>query len=147
MAITPDGRTLYVTTGSHSVTPISTATNKAGKPIHLTGEPVGIAITPDGKTAYVASDPSNEQRGTVTPVSTATNQAGDPIRFGSECHMGALRGHLSPAITDYLAITPDGKTVYLACLGGVVPISTATNTPGQLIHLPLTVPWTIAITP
>ena len=62
IAITPDGKTAYATTGS-DVTPISTATNTPGKPIHIApgaggpGYPDFIAITPDGKTAYVASGP------------------------------------------------------------------------------------------
>ena len=60
------------------MTPISTATNRAGKPIKLPGAPWAIAITPDGKTAYV----STYRSGTVTPISTATNTAGRPIRVG-----------------------------------------------------------------
>ena len=45
--ITPDGKTAYVTTGS-GVTPISTATNTAGTPIHVVVGSVFqvIAITP-----------------------------------------------------------------------------------------------------
>jgi YVTN family beta-propeller protein len=76
IAITPDGKTGYVVNAfatcarpsagaqssasshavhcSNTVTPISTATNRAGKPIHVGRRPWGIAITPDGKTAYVA---------------------------------------------------------------------------------------------
>jgi len=80
IAITPDGKTAYVTTGT-SVTPISTATNTPGKPIHLGkvnipggGGPGGqIVITPDGKTAYVTTGSG------VTPISTATNTPGKPI--------------------------------------------------------------------
>jgi DNA-binding beta-propeller fold protein YncE len=37
------------------VTPIDLATNTAGKPIDVPGEPVALAAAPDGKTAYVAS--------------------------------------------------------------------------------------------
>jgi len=45
--ITPDGRTVYVTNlGSNTVTPISTATNKAGHAIRTGKTPVAIAITP-----------------------------------------------------------------------------------------------------
>lgn len=33
-----------------------------------------------------------------------------------------------------MAITPDGKTLYAAARQGVVPISTATNTPGKPIR-------------
>jgi hypothetical protein len=36
-----------------------------------------------------------------------------------------------------MVITPDGKTLYAAARqGGIIPISTATNTPGKLIRLP-----------
>ena len=79
IAITADGKTVYVASfeGNRSVTPISVATNRAGKPIHI-GRAVIIAITPDGKTLY-ATTPS-----AVIPVSTATNTAGKPIpvRYG-----------------------------------------------------------------
>jgi YVTN family beta-propeller protein len=65
---------------SGNVTPIRTATNKAGHPIRTGGDPEFIAITPDGTTAYVA----NEVPGTVTPVRTATNVAGPAIKVGSD---------------------------------------------------------------
>jgi hypothetical protein len=35
-----------------------------------------------------------------------------------------------------MAITPDGKTLYAATRQGVIPVSTATSTPGKLIRLP-----------
>ena len=66
--------TAYVANdGSGTVTPIPTATNTAGPPITVGGNPYAIAITPDGKTAYVANDIG---AGTVTPIATATNTAG-----------------------------------------------------------------------
>ena len=47
--------TAYVTNwGSGTVTPIRTATNKAGRAIKIGTLPDAIAITPDGKTAYVS---------------------------------------------------------------------------------------------
>jgi YVTN family beta-propeller protein len=47
IAITPSGRTAYVTdSGSAQVTPISTATNKPGPAIRVGHDPVEIAITP-----------------------------------------------------------------------------------------------------
>ena len=101
IAITPDGRTGYVADpGMNTVIPISTATNTAGKPIHLPRGGYGpdwIAISPDGKTAYVAND---SQPGTITPISTATNQAGKPIRVGG-------------AFPSQIAFTPNGKTAYV----------------------------------
>jgi len=47
IVITPDGKTVYVTTGS-GVTPINTATNRPGKPIHVVGSSFNhaIAVTP-----------------------------------------------------------------------------------------------------
>src|SRR5215467_3858033 len=53
IAITPDGKTAYVT-GPGTVIPINTATNTPGPPIHIPGGYIrAIAITPDGRTAYV----------------------------------------------------------------------------------------------
>ena len=49
VAITPDGKTAYVTNGSaNNVTPINVATNTKGTPIPVGGGPVAIAITPTG---------------------------------------------------------------------------------------------------
>ena len=83
IAITPDGRTAYVTNSqSESVTPIELATNKAGTEIKVGERPFGIAITPDGRTTYVA-DFENDS---VTPIELATNKAGTEIGGG----MGAF---------------------------------------------------------
>jgi hyaluronoglucosaminidase len=124
LAITPDGKTLYV--GSQfAVSPISAATNKVGRPIHIGGGVLETAITPDGKTLYVASDDEGSP-GTVTPVSTATNTAGKPIHVGAPVPIGGAPVEI--------ALTPDGRTLYGAALNKVVPISTATNTPGPPIR-------------
>jgi DNA-binding beta-propeller fold protein YncE len=45
-----------------------------------------------------------------------------------------------------IAVTPDGKTAYVACEGAVIPVSTATNTAGRPIPIPLRDPVAIAIT-
>ena len=138
MAITPDGKTIYV--GSQfAVTPISTTTNKVGKPIHIGGGVLEISITPDGKTVYVASDDEGSP-GTVTPVSTATNTAGKPIHVGAPIKIEGAPIEI--------ALTPDGRTLYGAALNKVVPISTATNTPGQpILHRGPGYPREIVITP
>jgi YVTN family beta-propeller protein len=134
IAITPDGKTAYVTNfNDGTVTPIDLATGTPGPPITVGKEPEGIAITPDGKTAYVA----NAGDGTVTPITLATSTPGPPIIVGN--------GPLA------IAITPDGKTAYVADGGGgngntVTPIDLATGAPGP----PITVgnyPYAIAITP
>jgi DNA-binding beta-propeller fold protein YncE len=126
MAITPDGKTLYVASGN-TLIPISTATNTPGKPIVLRGQTNSpftyqIIITPDGSTLYVYNDNKPD---IITPVSTATNTSGQPIPIAADQAFAA-------------AMTPDGKTLYVVAGNDgkdVVPISTATNTPGQPINV------------
>src|SRR5215469_8195293 len=106
---------------SGAIVPVNTATNRAGRPIRMSGGVGDIAFTPDGKTAYVASSGINDLPGKVTPISTATNTPGRPIRF-----QGAASG---------VAITPNGRTAYVSTADKIVPISTATNTAGKPIHI------------
>jgi len=117
IAIMPDGKTAYVDGGgSDIVTPINTATNTAGKPIDV-GNAQSIVITPDGKTAYVINGYGSDS---VTPINTATNEAGKPIPVGQA--------------PEHIAITPNGKTVYVAGqLGNVTQINIATNRVGNPI--------------
>ena len=75
-------------------------------------------------TAYVV----NGSSGTVTPIRNATKTAGKAIKVGS--------------LPDAIAITPDGKTVYVANGGDamrtsdtVTPIDTATNKVGKAINV------------
>jgi DNA-binding beta-propeller fold protein YncE len=132
LAITPNGQILYlvkysIKTATSGVIPFMTATNTFGKQIKIDGWPYAIAVSPDGDTAYVASQPRQSsgqnctgQTGLVTPISTATNQAGHPIRVACDPFD--------------IAVTPDGKTVWVGSQNWVTPISTATDKPG----LPLT---------
>jgi DNA-binding beta-propeller fold protein YncE len=86
------------------------------------------AARPTGAIMYVAA--SNG----MTPVAAATNTPGKPIKIG--------------AIPAAIAITPDGRTAYIADVhpGTVTPVATATNTPGKPIKIG-GFPWAIAITP
>jgi len=61
VALTPDGRFVYVTNASsNTVSVIDHATNTVvGSPIPVGASPVGIAVTPDGGFAYVANVNSN----------------------------------------------------------------------------------------
>ena len=80
IALTPNGKTLYVGTGSFAageddaVTPVSTTANRPGKAIRVGQGLNAIVITPNGKTAYVSSSDA----GTVTPIRIATSTAGRP---------------------------------------------------------------------
>jgi len=66
--------------------------------------------------------------GAVVPISTATGKAGRPIDIRS---FGSFIDADTP-----IAVTPNGKTVYVSARGGIVPISTATNKAGHLIDSP-----------
>lgn len=105
MVITPDGRTGYVTGSANTIIPIDLATSKVLKPITIKG-PADIVpamvITPDGKTLHVTDDGN----GTVLPISTATNKAAAPIKVGK--------------LPSRLAVTPGGKTVYVATFHAIV---------------------------
>jgi hyaluronoglucosaminidase len=82
LAITPDGRTVYVEGQfAAGVTPISTATNRPGKLIKVGGA-IDLAITPDGKTLYVP----HFKRGTITPVTISTGHVGRLIKVGAETY-------------------------------------------------------------
>ena len=80
-------------------------------------------------TAYVLSkggQAGSNSPGIVTPISTVTNKPGKAIPAGK-----------APS---YIAITPDGKTIYVSNSGQgsvagdtVTPISTATSKPGKPI--------------
>jgi YVTN family beta-propeller protein len=88
--------TVYIVHQSaRSVTPISTITNVAGKPIKAGSGPIAIAVTPDGKTVYVVNTYSD----TVTPITTATNTPGKPIKVAKAPYR--------------IAITPNGRTAYV----------------------------------
>jgi YVTN family beta-propeller protein len=121
IAITPDGKTAYIIADGQ-VTVVDTATNTVVKQIAEKGwAPASMVISPDGKTAYIAST-----AGTLTPFDTATNTLGKTISLGFAG--SAMDGHV------YLAITPDGKTVYVTWSGPygpgeqVIPVRTATAT-------------------
>ncbi len=80
IAITPDGKTVYVASWQAGVvTPIATATNTPGRPIEVGEGARAFAITADGKTLYVLvwGEP-----GSVVPIATATNTPGTPIEVG-----------------------------------------------------------------
>src|SRR6266487_4143615 len=113
MAVTPNGRTVYVSNwAGGTVIPIRTATGAAGRPIKVGKLPYQIVITPNGMTAYVLNIGSNS----VTPIKTRTNKPQKavkvPVTFGA--------GHM-------LALTPNGKTLLVLGVRTVTPISTAHN--------------------
>jgi DNA-binding beta-propeller fold protein YncE len=126
--VAPDGQLVYLVSYGASqatdVIPVSMATGTAGKPIKINGFVYALAFSPNGSTAYVASEPRQKpsvtctgQTGVVTPISTTTNRPGHPIRVACDPYQ--------------IAVTPDGKTVWVGSRDWVTPISTVTDKPGM----------------
>jgi len=135
VAITPNGTTAYAADdGQNAVDPINTANNTAGTPITVDASPNDIAITPNGATAYVTAG-SNA----IDTVDLSNNTAGTPITLSGS------------ATLDAIAISPDGKTAYVADTmnGTVIPIDLATKAAGTPISVgsASSFPLSIAITP
>src|SRR5262249_28650014 len=103
LAISPDGKTLYVASESRDIVrAVSTATGHAGPPIS-TGygsEPVAMIVSPDGRTLYVANLIDDD----IAVINTVTWRREAGI---------SLNG-----TPDALAISPDGAWLYVADLPG-----------------------------
>jgi DNA-binding beta-propeller fold protein YncE len=144
VVMAPDGRTVYVES-PHAVTPINTATNRAEPSFSLPESAAyaySVLIAPNGKSLYVFTG-----RG-IVPIKTESGKVLPIIGV--------------PRMATYAdaAITPDGNTIFVGAAimgsrkiaghwlrgvvgGGVVPISTATNTAGRFISLGF---WPASIT-
>jgi len=59
VAVTPDGKYVYITNGINGVAVIETASNTVVKTVLVGTSPGGVAVTPDGKHVYVANQGSN----------------------------------------------------------------------------------------
>jgi YVTN family beta-propeller protein len=113
VAITPDASRAYVTTrrvqvGGLSV--IDIATKNVTAKLGLTDFFIaGITLSPDGGCAYIANSGNNH---VVTVLDTATNTVSARIAL--------------PESID-LAVSPDGKWLYVTHFDGVTVVDTATN--------------------
>ena len=76
LAITPDGRSLYVNQNqTDEIIAISTSANQVSRVIPVGRGPGGISISPDGRFAYVANlDGSGANAGDVSVISTSSNE-------------------------------------------------------------------------
>jgi YVTN family beta-propeller protein len=135
LAVTPDGKFLYVTNfSSASVSIIDTDRFREIDTVPVGKDPCDIAITPDGAFAYVVDGHPSTGGNTVSVIETATNTVVATIPVG-----WAPRG---------IAITPDGGRVLVTnySSNSVSVIATATNT---VVHtIPVwTAPIDVEITP
>jgi YVTN family beta-propeller protein len=117
IVFSPDGKTAYVVAeGRSGIVVVNTALAKNEREIPLTDEPTSLAVSPDGRRLYATS----EAAGTVTFVDTATNQVlGTPVVVG-----GTPRE---------IALTPDGRTAYVAGGEEVTPVDLANRMKGTPI--------------
>lgn len=135
IAISPEGRTAYVTLVDDSVVqPVDLRTNElAGEPIQVGTDVWAIAFTPDGRFAYASDRATNA----IRVIDTRTLQVlGAPIAVGE-----------APV---NVVFTPDGETAFVPdeVEGNVRVIDTGTRqvvatvpvTPGEEV-------WGIAVTP
>ena len=102
LAVSPDGKKVYVVNTSNSSGPgntvsvINTATNLVVATVTVGSEPVAVAVTPDSKFAYV----SNLADSTVSVISAATDTVLTTIP--------------SISVPWGIAVTPSGADVYVA---------------------------------
>jgi YVTN family beta-propeller protein len=75
VAVTPDGKYVYVPQVSNSVAVIDTLSNTIVKTIPVGASPAGVAVTPDGADVYVSNSADNS----VSVINTASNTVVDTI--------------------------------------------------------------------
>jgi YVTN family beta-propeller protein len=75
VAVTPDGKFVYVANPNNSVSVIDTASNTIVKTISVGMSPAGVAVSPDGVNVYVSNSASN----TVSVINTSSNTVVDTI--------------------------------------------------------------------
>jgi YVTN family beta-propeller protein len=121
MAMTPDGRLLYLANpGDNTVTVVKTTTNTILSRVRV-NLAWSLAISPDGKTVYVGCADQLTGDPEVVTIATATNQPSSPV----------LLDQSNSGTVDAVAVGPDGRTAYfgISTIGGfVVPMNTATRT-------------------
>lgn len=115
VAVSQDGKKVYVTNDGNNVFVIDTITSKVIATVNGLNSSQRIAITPDGKKAYVANWGSGAvfENGTVSIIDTTTNTVMHTVRVGSIPHG--------------VAITPDGKKAYVTNYYDISVIDTTTN--------------------
>ena len=96
MAITPDGRFVYISSdGSSVVSVIDTSTDRVMGVIEVGSEPHGLAMTPDGRELWVAVKGTDK----VEIIDTRGNQ---------------VVGNITVVSPHNIAFRPDGKSAYVA---------------------------------
>ena len=135
VAVSLDGKKVYVTDGRKNVFVIDTTTSKVIAAVHGLNSSQGIAITPDGTKAYVANwgNGSGSENGTVSVIDTATKTITNTVTVGILPHG--------------VAVSPNGKKVYVTNYDDTISvIDTATNIVTDTLNIGQ-YPWGIAFNP
>lgn len=116
IAVTPDGKKIYVTNaGSTNVSILDPSTNTFSEDTITVGlYPHGIAMTPDGKTAWVANTGPDTGPGgstTLSLIDTASDKVAHTIHVG-----------VAPQA---IAIPRNGRHAFVTCHDGVWVVDTA----------------------
>ncbi len=122
--ITDDGKQFYIALGElDRIAVVDTETNTISAQISLKGEhgrymdPGGMAVSPDGATIYVANESGNSL--SIVDLITRQVRTNIPVGFGPQS----------------VALTPDGRYVYLTDFYSVWVIDTHTESPMTKIAL------------
>jgi DNA-binding beta-propeller fold protein YncE len=132
VAVTPDGEHLYVTNvNSKNVSAYSIGSGGglspiSGSPFATGTEPWGVAVAPDGEHLYVV----NRGPGSVSAYSIGSGGGLSPVP-GSPFPTGTAPGDIA---SNGVAVTPDGKHLYVTNMGGGGSVTAFSITPsGGLI--------------
>ncbi len=124
VAVSPDGSTIYVADGNHTINVITSPSNNPTFDTVMLDEslePFNLVVTPDGSTVYVSNAGSN----TVSAIDTATKEA-TSIDIG--CNQNGTNNCSS---TPPISVTPDAGAgevnVYVGTQTGFAVIDAATR--------------------
>lgn len=115
LAVHPDGQTLYVVdSGNNALAVVDVATREVVQRLPVGQTPVDVTLTQDGRIAYVSNLFGT---GAVSVIDTENGAGIETI---------TLPG---PALAQGAAVTPDGRTLYVALRGasGILAVNTANN--------------------
>lgn len=114
VAISPDGRTLYVAEGGRWLVPYNLATGRPGRRVDLNGKAVKLLVSPDGRTLAAMVDVEAESGDGVTQYDIIRIA----VRAGTESRLDSFTQVPGAGGVD-LALSRDGRTLY--ALEGAAP--------------------------
>ena len=125
VAITPDGTRVYVTSvADDSVSVLDTSNFTLVTQVYNGRYPLGVTISPDGTRAYVVYLGFEQSEVSVLDTATNTQLTSVPLPAAYPANPGKL------------AVTPDGKTLYVLTEYGVSVIDTGSETVVTSLPLP-----------